>query len=501
MLGVSQYLGRKEHASRFEWDCGIIRRFGAQRVVKKIVSFFTHSTTYTVAMTASNPEDGHVRDDATLVGQSLSGDRDAFSHIVARYQSLICAMAYSATGSLSQSEDLAQDTFLTAWKQLAGLRERAKLRQWLCGIARNLIHNYLRRKEHQPIDFAESLDEVAESSAKDPLPVEQAISREEQALLWRALEQIPDVYRKPLILFYREHKSAARVAEILDLNAEAVHQRLSRGRRLLQDQVLDFVEGALERTQPGRAFTENVVAALPLLTSASSSGVAAHKALHHLKGALKAMAWTKSKTAIAVGAVAILGTSTTLVSIKLARDYFQMFAASGLEPTQMTQFYSVAADGNVRMRTTVEETNLTRRAVRNEYVADLEPGFVVTDESGNPLNCRKQRTRGYFVIFNKPVAPGQRVSFTIIQDMGRLCKPNGFGEYEFEITQQQGNQHDMRLVEAWRLPLGAALLESSPAELELVTNSNGQVELRFDKVVPPRGTTPLAFRYRLLAAK
>jgi hypothetical protein len=84
--------------------------------------------------------------------------------------------------------------------------------------------------------------------------------------------------------------------------------------------------------------------------------------------------------------------------------------------------------------------------------------------------------------------------------MGRLCKPNQSGEYEFEITHQQGNQHDMHLVEAWHLPLGAALLESSPAELELVTNRNGQVELRFDKIVPPMGTTPLAFRYRLVAA-
>ena len=74
--------------------------------------------------------------DLDLVARSLAGDRNAFGEIVARYQSLVCSLAYSATGSLSQSEDLAQDTFLAAWKQLAALREPAKLRSWLCGIAR-----------------------------------------------------------------------------------------------------------------------------------------------------------------------------------------------------------------------------------------------------------------------------------------------------------------------------------------------------------------------------
>jgi len=83
-------------------------------------------------------------EDAELVNASLTGDREAFGQIVARYQSLVCSLAYSATGSLNQSEDLAQETFLAAWRELRGLREPAKLRAWLCGIARNLVNNSLR---------------------------------------------------------------------------------------------------------------------------------------------------------------------------------------------------------------------------------------------------------------------------------------------------------------------------------------------------------------------
>ena len=73
--------------------------------------------------------------DADLVAESRTGDREAFGRIVERYQTLIASLAYCATGDLSRSEDLAQETFVSAWKQLPELREPAKLRPWLCSIA------------------------------------------------------------------------------------------------------------------------------------------------------------------------------------------------------------------------------------------------------------------------------------------------------------------------------------------------------------------------------
>src|SRR5437899_5399423 len=103
--------------------------------------------------------------DSELVTQSLAGDRDSFGWIVARYQSLLCSLAYSATGSLSQSEDLAQETFVTAWKQLADLREPEKLRSWLCQMSRNLTYAALRRQGREPIHNAEPLEGIEELRA------------------------------------------------------------------------------------------------------------------------------------------------------------------------------------------------------------------------------------------------------------------------------------------------------------------------------------------------
>ena len=120
---------------------------------------------------------------------------------------------------------------------------------------------------------------MAQSTAPEPLPSDQTISKEETAILWRSLERIPETYREALVLFYREHQSVERVAEVLDLSEDAVKQRLSRGRKLLQEEFLAFVQGALERTNPGQLFTLSVVSALPHFTVAATSSAVAGTAL------------------------------------------------------------------------------------------------------------------------------------------------------------------------------------------------------------------------------
>jgi RNA polymerase sigma factor (sigma-70 family) len=226
--------------------------------------------------------------DTELVSRSLAGDRDAFSRIVSRYQTLICSLAYSRMGNLGQSADIAQETFITAWKHLRHLREPSKLRSWLCGIVRNRIQKNLRQEGREPTHNAQSLELAHDPPAAGALPFEDAIRREEEAILWRSLERIPDIYREPLILFYREHHSVEAVAAELELSEDAVKQRLSRGRKLLHEEVLAFVEGALERTNPGKAFTLAVLAAIPVLSTsakAATIGAAAVKGGAIAKGA------------------------------------------------------------------------------------------------------------------------------------------------------------------------------------------------------------------------
>ena len=235
--------------------------------------------------------------ESTLVTRSTAGDRNAFTALVERYQSLICAIAYNATGNLALSEDLSQDIFVTAWKHLADLHEPARFRPWLCGIARNLINNSLRaQRRHPTASLDANPDNPIDPPCINPDPSATAISHEEESLLWRSLERIPDnaAYREPLILFYRQQQSLEQVAAALDLSEDALKQRHYSGSKLLHENLASLVEHTLRCSNPGKAFALGVALALP--AAAASSAKAATLA-----------------TTAATGSAAAKG--TTLISI------------------------------------------------------------------------------------------------------------------------------------------------------------------------------------------
>jgi zinc protease len=238
------------------------------------------------------PTDGQLWD---LVCQD---DQDAFEALVRRHQAAICAVAYNICGNFSLSEDLSQEAFWIAWRDRQSLKDPLKLRGWLGGIVRNLARNSMRQASR----VTASLDDCSEEPGTIVQPGDQVVSREEEVLVWQALEQIPESYREPLILFYREDQSVQDVATTLDLSPDAVKQRLSRGRSLLREQLLQIIEGALRRSKPGAGFTTGVMAGVASITAGSKAAVAGTGALGMASGAGMA------------GAKLTAGTSTATIS-------------------------------------------------------------------------------------------------------------------------------------------------------------------------------------------
>jgi len=241
--------------------------------------------------------------DDQLVARCLGGDRNAFRTIVERYQGLVCALTYAGCGDLHRSEDLAQETFLQAWKHLSELKEPARLRLWLCSIARNLIVNDHRRLGRAPAVGGLASDAVLRSPM--PAPPEEAMRHEEQVLLWETLERLPVEYREPLVLYYRQEESLSAVAEALELSQAAARQRLSRGRAMLARRLERVIRHGLRTTGPTKAFTLAVISLLP--------GIAVSAAATATLSAVAATTKTTASTAVAGGLVgSILGPVTGL---------------------------------------------------------------------------------------------------------------------------------------------------------------------------------------------
>jgi RNA polymerase sigma factor (sigma-70 family) len=252
--------------------------------------------------------------DAELVAACRAGERAAFARIVERYQRLLCSLAYAATGSLGESEDVAQETFIVAWGELERLQEPAKLRPWLCGILRHKLGRLHRDRSRAMVRGAEPMVAAQAIASEEPAAPDLLAGEEEQRLLWRALARLPEAYREPLVLYYRENRSIEHVAGALDLTEDAVKQRLARGRKLLQEQALAFVEGALARTTPGKAFTLGVLAALPALlpAPAKAAGLGAVVAAHG--------GWAVKTTGLAAVLASASGVVSTVLQLRVGLD-------------------------------------------------------------------------------------------------------------------------------------------------------------------------------------
>jgi RNA polymerase sigma factor (sigma-70 family) len=213
--------------------------------------------------------------ESELLRASLAGSKEAFGVVVQRYQSLVCALAYSATGDIGKSEELAQETFLRVWRSLPQLEELGHFRAWLCTIARNLISQSIRQRPRDVVHAADSLEAAEVLSAATPDPGQAAMDKESQELVWAAVRRVPQKYREPLVLFYREQQSVSQVAANLGLSEDMVRQRLHRGRRLIKAQLASLVENTLACSGPGKAFTIAVIAALPaIMTPTATAAVA-----------------------------------------------------------------------------------------------------------------------------------------------------------------------------------------------------------------------------------
>ncbi|MBS1120038.1 MAG: hypothetical protein H6Q90_2266, partial [Deltaproteobacteria bacterium] len=203
------------------------------------------------------PMPAEVIADAELVERSRRRDAEAFGLLVERHQQLVFGVALARCRDRALAEDVAQDAFVAAWRDLDRLRDVDRVGSWVAGIARNLAANAVRVQLRRRVDPPELA-----SSPDVPSPEDEAVEREDRELLRHALGDIPQAHRESLVLHYMEGRSVADIAAALGIREDLVKQRLSRGRRALRDGVATRVEAALTRTRLRPAFSAGVVAAL-----------------------------------------------------------------------------------------------------------------------------------------------------------------------------------------------------------------------------------------------
>jgi RNA polymerase sigma-70 factor, ECF subfamily len=161
-----------------------------------------------------------------MPGSPQTVQRLVDDHYVALYR-----YAYRLSGSSADAEDLTQETFCNAQLNLAQLRDVERVKPWLFSILRNLyLHRLRADKQHSCV----SLDGVGDL----PETLPESLPEVDSEQLQQALNELPEVFRTPIILFYFENFGYREIAEQMDLPIGTVMSRLARAKAFLRGRLL-----------------------------------------------------------------------------------------------------------------------------------------------------------------------------------------------------------------------------------------------------------------------
>jgi RNA polymerase sigma-70 factor (ECF subfamily) len=175
--------------------------------------------------------------DGTYARRVQDGDREAFRVLVERYEGMVFDLAHQYADSPEDAEDLAQDTFIRAYRRIEDLKNPDRFSSWLYGIALNRCRDYAKNVRRETYAFSRTDEEedadVLAGSGRDQAGDLLAEERSEQ--LWAALDDLSSTYATPFLLKYRDGLTYKAMSGRLDVSVSALKVRVHRARKKLRN--------------------------------------------------------------------------------------------------------------------------------------------------------------------------------------------------------------------------------------------------------------------------
>jgi RNA polymerase sigma-70 factor (ECF subfamily) len=185
---------------------------------------------------AREPELGHVPDqEADLVERATQGDRAAFETLYRSYARKVYSLVFRLVGSAQEAEEVTQEAFYQAYRNLGGFEARSKFYTWMFRIATNVSLQHLKRQARRRRESA--LDDVPESALapRRPGPEAEAECRALYRELDDAVKRLPPNQRAVLVLGPIQGHTYEQMAHILGTHEDVIKGRLHRARENLRN--------------------------------------------------------------------------------------------------------------------------------------------------------------------------------------------------------------------------------------------------------------------------
>jgi RNA polymerase sigma-70 factor, ECF subfamily len=177
------------------------------------------------------------REEDSLVGAARDGDRAAFGRLYDRYARMVHGILLARVPP-REVDDLVQEVFLSALRQLHSLRDLTRFGAWLGTITRNRANDYFRKA----ISHEKATEPVSERQAESKTTNDPA--EQEAAVILAVVRGLPESYREPLILRLVEGMTGPEIAARTGLTHGSVRVNLCRGMQLLREKLAETTRGA-----------------------------------------------------------------------------------------------------------------------------------------------------------------------------------------------------------------------------------------------------------------
>ena len=200
--------------------------------------------------------------DRALIAAVLEGQTDRFAGLVDRYQNLVYSTVLAGGISTDEAEDVVQETFFRAYRNLGALENPASFGGWLRRIASNLAQDSRREADRR----RRGRQEHVTPFPGPPSPAQVAEAQDEHERIWGAMKLLTPELREVLLLRYMEGCSLSSIAVYLDTSRSLIKRRLHMAREKIRD-LLDErrTRSALRGRKLDKEFRKRVMSALPLV--------------------------------------------------------------------------------------------------------------------------------------------------------------------------------------------------------------------------------------------
>jgi len=341
----------------------------------------------------------------------------AFTELVRRYAGLVHSTAFRFCGNPHHAEEITQSVFVILARKAETLSPRVVVSGWLYQTARLTAANFVkgemrRRRREQEAVMQSNLLETGTTDWGKIAP-----------LLDDAMGALGETDRNAVLLRYFENRTSSEIGVALRMNEETARKRVNRALDKLRHFFVKrgvtvtsvALSGAISANsvQPISAFMVKSISAIALAKGATAST----STLTLIKGALKIMAWTKAKTAIVIGVVAVLTAGTTMVVIQMQSPLLDAYLKDtelndisnappmvAIQPTHFNKFNPKAAPP---LGTLIGKTDGTREIGRN-----ISLSLAILEAYGSPDPSRSLYPQG-LIRFYYPTSSSDLIYRTV----------------------------------------------------------------------------------------